>query len=83
MYLLIESTSDGLHFQGYPDDKISKVINDLMEGEEEGNYKVIFVSDISKWEPDYCADNEHKVLLVKGEIVVPQQEQVVTKWKVP
>lgn len=59
-----------------------RYIEELVSEAQEAGSKVVFCRSIGEWKPEYTGTNTTLVLIIKGDIIVPKAETVVTKWSV-
>ena len=78
MYILIAPDEDGNPVRYLTEKELKEYLQKITEYKDE----TIFLDKLPK-ETDANYWKENQVLLIKGEIVVPQPKQVVKEWDLP
>jgi hypothetical protein len=68
-YIVIECTADGVSVTSYDEDRLQDMLTE--------HDNVDFVKDFDEIDPNYW---DGKIMIIKGDIVVPKPKRVITKF---
>jgi len=82
-YFMVEASVDGWGISN-PMTKaaVLKSLRNMETSEDWERIEIVYCKSMEELDPEYVKDGVHKVMIIKGEVVMPEAKETVTEYDI-